>query len=387
MQTKQPPKIKEWFFGALMFAGAGFIILILSEIVLRFISPPSVFSPRLPLRPLTRMELHTNLRGVSPVTTYSTNRWGFRGDEPPSAWKEYHTLLAIGGSTTQCFYLDDRKTWPFLFQKRLEKDHPKVWVGNGGLSGHSTRGNILFMDKVIPKIKPEMVLLLVGANDLAISINEGGKLRNHPEDPAASQRGQHSILTTPLAHSRLVQILYLWKKVLLDKVVVDHTSRHSNFAMVPLTVPETPLPEDLRELLPQLDEFRENLKKIIQQARSHHVKIVLMTQPYLFEDTPDWEKIRGSYYWTNETDKFVLSGATFWKLLNIYNQTTLEVCRSEQIPCYDLASAIPHRPTYFYDEVHFTERGAKLVAARTAEFFKANHLLDFEVAIPGSQEG
>ena len=56
--------------------------------------------------------------------------------------------------------------------------------------------------------------------------------------------------------------------------------------------------------------------------------------------------------------------------MNVYNQELLDVCRREGVECYDLASAIPHDPLYFYDSCHFTEKGSERVAERIAQFMK-----------------
>src|SRR6476469_7808041 len=95
--------------------GSTLLSLALLEGGLRLITPPSLFSPLVPLRPHHRMALNAaGLPGVSPHGVFSTNRWGLRGEEPPRDWKSHYTILTIGGSTTQCFFLDDHKTWPAL---------------------------------------------------------------------------------------------------------------------------------------------------------------------------------------------------------------------------------------------------------------------------------
>ena len=40
------------------------------------------------------------------------------------------------------------------------------------------------------------------------------------------------------------------------------------------------------------------------------------------------------------------------------------------VECFDLASSILHSDLYFYDPVHFTEKGAELTAKRVAEYLK-----------------
>ena len=68
--------------------------------------------------------------------------------------------------------------------------------------------------------------------------------------------------------------------------------------------------------------------------------------------------------------KRTFSCATYWKLLDIYNKELLRTCREEHVECFDLASAVPHSDQYFYDSVHFNERGAALVAEKVGAFLR-----------------
>lgn len=342
-----------------LFLGSSVLSLALLEITVRLFLPPSPLSPSLPLRPYIRKELHVNIQGVSSVGTHSTNQWGLRGDEPPQPWKDYYTFIALGGSTTQCFFLDDRKTWPYLLEERLKRENPKVWVGNAGFIGQSTRAHLLFMKEAVPKIKPNAVILLTGVNDLGLSISEDRILQGSPYD-----KPYWKFL---FFKSRLVQILYLWKLVLFNKVAVVREEGNGVFQPVPITRQAVKLPEDLRTAVPLLGEYRRNLREIIRLARLENVRIILLTQPMLWEDNEYWRSIEGRFYWIQKT-KGVLSAADYRRLLDLYNQELLDVCEEEKVECFDLASSMPHDTVHFYDSVHFTEKGAEWVADKVAQF-------------------
>lgn len=351
--------------GWLLFFSIAVSLLIL-ELGLRIVSPPNIFTPHLPLRPMAKLKLHVNLRGVAPVAHYTTNSWGLRGDKPPTAWKSYLTMVTIGGSSTQCLYLDDQKTWPFLLQENLKDHHPHVWVGNGGIDGHTTRGHLLFMEKVITRIRPDMVIFLTGINDLGLSISKERFLYGSPFDKAGL-RSPPSWRDWLLVNSRIVQIIYLWKWIYLHDVTVTEQAGHENFVPKPIPREEVSLPDRLDSMLPQLDEYRQNLRALIQKGRSLKVETVFLTQPMLFDDSAYWKGIEGRFYWIPES-KHILSAATYARLLDRYNQALLEVCREEGAHCFDLAHEIPHDERYFYDSSHFTELGAALVASKVSAF-------------------
>lgn len=355
------------------------------EIAARLLSPPSPFHPVLSLRPWYRTETQVGLPGVSPTSTFSTNRWGLRGDEPPARWNEYYTIVAIGGSTTQCYFLDDKKTWPWLLQEKLHAEHPKLWVGNAGLDGHSTRGHLIFMREAIPKIKPDAVILLVGMNDFSLSlqqsrgVNGGGALNDADRTSADAGDPVGRLLRAARFHSRIAQLALVWKSVLRKEVVLVNRHGQGVDDLVPLDEPARELPTDLESVLPQLPEFRENIRQIIALGRAQGVRTIFLTQPHSFRDEDVYRGQYPRYYWLNTGDSPQDTGphwsaAQHWLLLQEYNRNLLEVCRSEQVECYDLAAAVPGGNTCFYDTVHFNEFGAELVAREVAAFLMDSDL-------------
>lgn len=338
-----------------LFLGSCVVAVGLLEMLVRFLAPPSPLTSSLPLRPYIKKEIRVNIPGVSSVGTHSTNRWGMRGDEPPAAWNEYETIITLGGSTTQCFFLDDRKTWPYLLQEKLKEQNLKVWVGNAGFIGQSTRAHLIFIKEVVPKIKPTAVILLTGINDLGLSISKDRPLYDKP------------YWKFFFFKSRLIQILFVWKSVLFNQVIVVKEEGNGPYQPLPLTGETVKLPEDLRAAVPLLEEYRKNLSEIIRLGRRQNVRIILLTQPMLWEDNDYWRNIQGRFYWIKKT-KGVLSAADHWRLLDLYNQELLDVCQEEEVECFDLASVIPRSSLYFYDSAHFTEKGAELVAEEVAEF-------------------
>ena len=99
------------------------------------------------------------------VIYLNTNWLGFRGKNPPKDFIDYLTIIAVGGSTTYCPYNSEGKTWVDLLGKKLEKPFPKLWINNAGWDGVSTIGHLVLMEDIIVKLKPKVVLFLVGAND------------------------------------------------------------------------------------------------------------------------------------------------------------------------------------------------------------------------------
>ena len=343
--------------------------VLLIEGILRVLTPESVFHPNLALYPYRNYALRVNLLGVSRTGRYTTNKWGMRGDPIPRNWSELTTVLTIGGSTTQCYYLSDDKTWPARLQQVLRRVDPKVMVQNAGLDGHSTRGHLLMMKEVVPVVKPKILVMLVGMNDLSYSIDEQHLLLGNPNEMTGL--GYYVF-----SHSRIVQLIYKWHQILVNRAPIvegNPDAKPTGHPRKPLLHP-TPLPENIETILPSLREFEANLGEIIRLAGREGVKLVILTQPLLFDDTSEWDRIEWSAYWL-QGQKYAISAATLWKMQKIFNDRLLRICRDRRVACFDLAAAIPHEQTYFYDSVHFNEAGSVRVAERLSDFLVKNGIL------------
>jgi len=359
-----PPARRRRFAGNAAALLLGLLLAALTaEAGLRLSVRGGLYHPDLDLRPDLRLVSRCDIPGVSPVCTLTTNRLGLRGDEPPEDWEGAFTILTVGGSTTHCSYIGDGLTWPDLLQDRLRAADDRVWVGNGGLNGHSTRGHLLFMREVVPVLRPDMVVVLCGVNDLVLSLRPDRELSEVDPELAGSFgcRLYHS--------SRLLQLLTGWKRALFDDLRV----REIEFYMhpEPLDRPEDPVPEDPESILVSLPEFRDNVRAIIALSREHDVRIVFLTQPSLIEDKVFWAGLMPPFV----EGLPVYSYATRSRLLDAFNRELIAVCDREGVPCFDLAAAMGHDPALFTDEVHFTEAGCAGVAERVADFLLTEGLV------------
>jgi lysophospholipase L1-like esterase len=115
-------------------------------------------------------------------------------------------------------------------------------------------------------------------------------------------------------------------------------------------------------------QFSENLTNIVQTMHQNGIPVVFCTQPTLWSENPS----------PGETALYLAGGVgphTDWiekkiyyspKLLNRlmeeFNDVTRRVCRENNLLCVDLARLLPKKAEYFYDDMHFSEAGARQVA-------------------------
>lgn len=363
LKTRDIQKLKELLKNFSLLSISFIICLFIFEVVLRIFTPQSIFHPGLNLRPNQEIKIKVNLPGVSNTNYHSTNKWGMRGDPIPKDLEERTTIVTIGGSTTHCFYLSDNKTWPAILQKLLRKLDKTIMVQNAGLDGHTTRGHLLMMEKVITKIKPDIVILLVGANDLGLSLNEDRLIFG----TSFEKTGLKYYLFT---HSRVFQFINTWRKILINKAPIIDKTKFGYERYTPQPISErSPLPDSLETILPSLYVFKNNIKRIIDISTKEDIKIIFLTQPMLYDDNEYWDGILGYSFWLKR-QKLSISACEYWKMLKLFNETLITICKKRNIPCFDLSSNIPHSTDYFIDCAHFSEAGAELVAKELFDFIK-----------------
>ena len=123
--------LKRRFQQAALFVGSLALFLAIAELALRLSLPHGYFvwPPNFRERFTPDVNL---LKGASEQSSLTINAQGMRGDPLPD--DQRIQLLAIGGSTTICTYLDDADAWPFLVQQLLESELGvgSVWVATWG---------------------------------------------------------------------------------------------------------------------------------------------------------------------------------------------------------------------------------------------------------------
>jgi len=284
--------------------------------------------------------------------THTKNSLGFRGPEPPAAFADYLTVVTIGGSTTECFYLSDNQTWPAALDNLIQKKVPKLWLNNAGLDGHTTFGHLVLMQDYVGRLRPKVAMFLVGINDL---------FADQPRPYDVMDR--NNVVGAIANHSEVVALV-------LNMVRYARTSRMKSLGAMPkpinLKVPEYRdiSTEDERSLLdgqkPLLGEYESRLSRLMAVTRDSGITPVLITQPALFGDVMD-DVTQADLSRVSIEIYRQMNGHTAWKMLESYNDVTRKVGQAQNVPVIDLAHQLPKSSRYFYDYIHYGKEGAQAV--------------------------
>ena len=338
-----------------------FISILLMEIILRIHNPFFRLS-----RGRIKLPVYASYHWDNKVTplldrniVHTKNSLGFRGKEIIEAEGKYK-IIAVGGSTTECFYLSDGDTWVDHLEKKMNQFNDRYWINNAGLGGHTSYGHSVQLHDHIFKLKPELILMLVGINDVGTDIDQQ-KFTNNPGE----RKGLKAKTKNMALHSEVIdmainfgRLLQAAQKGLIDRPFKRNLSEHT------LTNQE-----DLSSILNKhqqkyLTGYRDRIEQIADACRARNIELVLITQaaPYGRGSDP-YESINLE---TVVVDVGVgadivqsPNGYVAWRVLELYNQVLRDIATEQDVPLIDLAEEMPKSYKYYYDHIHFGKDGSR----------------------------
>jgi lysophospholipase L1-like esterase len=243
-------------------------------------------------------------------------------------------------------------TFPGLVEKGLSEARKglKVEVGNAGLTGSRTSHTLAQLAIRIPPLRPDVVFVLDGGNDLLDSMRPDydpttEDLRYVPKPDFGNWLFFRSRLYAVMA-SR-------WGDFRERSAREIFAKRASRRAMDPYSRP----PRDAAWNVPA---FEAALVRMTALAQCIPCRIVLMTQPSLYkeqlsreEEAALWMGFQGG---VNLDPRFLLEGT------RAYNDAIRRVAGERGALLVDLDPVVPKDLEHFFDDVHLTRKGNAAVA-------------------------
>lgn len=330
--------------------------LIICEGVLRLYNPfPTRLKGNSIVLPVNRSYqiLNSTNPKLEPVITHTKNSLGFRGPELTVSSDKSIRIFCVGGSTTECFYLSDDKTWPYLLSNHMQKDGKRIWLNNAGLDGHSSFGHMVLLDDILEQYNPDYIFFLMGVNDIERSDLNSFENWN--------TRGRYFSFSNFLWQES--ELLNLGLQSIRFFRAYDKKLTHSFFDLLraeslvlPATYIEKILEENRNVFIPP---YYKRVETIIDFCLKRDIVPVLITQPALVGRGVD--PVTGVNLETVKLSD-ALNGKLLRDRLALYNEVLKDIAFRYDIPLIDLFAFMPHSSDYFYDAFHFTNKGAEIVA-------------------------
>lgn len=371
------------------------IVWALGEILTRIFIP---IDPR--KRTLDRTEEHPYIRtdwvpgfertyiiegiaGQTGTMEFKINPFGFRSASMKTKEKPSGTyrLFFLGGSTTESLYLPEEKTFPFLVERKLTEGFPGLRFEsiNGGISGYLAADTLALFIYKVTYYEPDIVIVMLSVNDLlAGSFPDYDPIRRtnyrktvygseSDENPwrAMARLFKRSHFLT-LIKWRLVNRIFPPDaekyKTSLEQYEVHRRGRRSH--------PFTPLNESKG-----MDDFVKHMKEIISIAQGHGVRLILMTEPSVYQENlpPEMdEKLWMGWLGAIRSYQINLSNEFLTREMRRFNDAVRELARTHGIELIDLEREIPKDLQHFYDDVHLTPFGAEKAARAITSYLLAH---------------
>lgn len=340
------------------------ISLCLMEICLRFYNPLGFrIKGDKVILPVNKNEIrpHYNCTKLEKNLTIHRNSLGFRGEEPPSDFADWLTIVAVGGSTTECRELADDKTWPQLLATKLKEDFHHLWLNNAGLSGHSTYGHLALVRDYIVKLKPKVVIFLVGCNDIGLTDLNGADKSINKGLTLSSFRSLERFLAPMSDYSEVAAAMLNLKRYFFPKIEtlinydeIDFTALEKKKRSAETRATFTRLCQ-----ADTLNAYRTRLENLINITQGNGITPIMVTQPAAYGDAID--DVTGVDLGNIRATKN-MDGGTAWEVMEAYNDVTRKICKEKNILLIDLAREMPKSSRYYYDLVHYTNAGTEKVA-------------------------
>jgi lysophospholipase L1-like esterase len=236
-------------------------------------------------------------------------------------------IFFIGGSTTECEYVDEPYRFPYLAGRILEeKTGKKINSFNAGKSGNNSIHSVNnLLNKIIP-LHPDIVVRMETINDLSTLLYEATYWNRNV---SRSNLGCFDKKKSLLRNFRNE-----WERSPFRDMILDENHQQKIKA-----------------------EHRKILTLFVSITKAIGATPVLMTQVNNIVRNPD--------YVVKENDKKF--NQSYRKLYAEFQDITRQVAKENNVLLIDLSHQVPGISQYIYDSVHLNNEGSKLVSKIIAE--------------------
>jgi lysophospholipase L1-like esterase len=366
---------KKYFFLANFF----FSLMLINFLTTPFFSLQPSF---ITLKPNIKKQIIINtnvMPGFNDISKISTDYKGFRTTKKinyNSKDKNIYRVFMIGGSTMEQIFLDDNKTSSALIEEMLESaiKSKKIEVINAGVSGLRSEHHYATFSQIL-KYSPDLVIFMMGINDMNRDINEFVK------NDETKKKEVSSVTTMPLEFTNIKRsfdfsksLLWMSFKNLSDIIIFSFYEKDLNFT-------NSPQYEDGEYYSKQNNSLTRKIKKKINIEEvsvqyqfwvdriiklcnlNKNTKCLFVNQASAYKDNVS-DNLKKLFWMTPPNQNYTLELDSLIKLMDLYNNYLISHSEINKISNCDIANFLPPTTDYFYDDNHFNELGAMLVAQK-----------------------
>jgi lysophospholipase L1-like esterase len=233
----------------------------------------------------------------------------------------------------------------------------RVWVGNVGISAYSTVEHLRLVAEPDLMRNVDCVVLMPGINDFARYVR-GNLFDLGRAEPLWRGSRLWDLARTAARAARI------------GSDPREEDAGPGNYQLRRQQRRTSASRSTFPDLSPAVSEYRRRIEAIIRHCQAMGVRTIFLSQPVLWDEGLS-EEAAARLWFGRTRDGAYLTVAALRAGLEQYNQAARETCAGANVEWIDL-SALSGREDLFYDDCHFNENGAEVVAGILAEYFAGN---------------
>jgi lysophospholipase L1-like esterase len=316
------------------------------------------------------------------VVRFEINSAGQRAVEPPTRGDRAFRVLVIGGSSAECYLLDQFRAWPAVLESLLSTPeklkalgYDRVHVANIARSAMRSASVRMIAERLLPRHdRVDVIVLFMGASDVIQWLSRGA-------DPAAID--EQVRLDDVFSYHPEATFSFSWRSSALREVLRRTRDRIRRSPEVrqragrwigrarAMRAKATEFRDTIPESTPLTRAFAANLDAVIQRALERADRVIVVRQPWFDKASPTPEE--SALFWNGgignpQADNITTyySDRVMTALLLAIDRTTTEVASSRGLTALNLRDDLRSDVTNYYDQFHYTNEGARVVAERVA---------------------
>ncbi len=254
------------------------------------------------------------------------------------------SVVFLGGSTTECHFMNEEERFPYLVGRQLEASLGKrINSFNTGFAGNNTLHCLLLLQGKVLPMRPRAVVLMECINDLTF-LKLLGDYWNIHATRGIVQDKEYNPIKNWIIHNL---IGHKGASAVLGDEFFGQSVKPDALTSAQLAA-----------------QYRKNLELFVFICRQHKIVPVLMTQFNRFTETlpPNLEKQMAPVQ-----QRWNFTYAQYLDNYKALNETMRDVAREQKVQLIDLDRLVPKTKDYMYDVVHLNANGSRFVADTIAK--------------------
>jgi hypothetical protein len=259
------------------------------------------------------------------------------------------SLVFLGGSTTECRFVEEENRFPYLTGLLLERKLGiKINSYNAARSGNNSLHSLdILLNKVIP-LKPNIVVLMENINDLSILLHEKSYWNKNKSRSVIFDMNDEIVSNFfKIMRDRWIPNLAAEMRN-LDRLVRSFRKSDSKANDEFAATRGKPIAVDKSGMV---EEFEMNVQSFISLCKARNIIPVMMTMSSRFKEKPD-QIVADAVKDTG------IGYGQFKDIFDTFNESIRKKAKENNIMVIDLAKKIPQEKDFMYDIVHHTDNGS-----------------------------